>query len=53
MGRMGGRDGDGAKGEVLLAGLAASGWPLVLGVNIGRRAACATVTATDCYSVLV
>lgn len=31
--------GDGVKGEeVLLAGLAAFGWPLVLGVNIGRRA---------------
>lgn len=40
--------GDGVKGEeVLLAGLAAFGWPLVLGVNIGRRASShATHTAT-------
>ena len=28
--------------EVLLAGLAAFGWPLVLGVNVGRRASHAT-----------
>lgn len=56
-GRMGGDGGsDGEKGEeVLLAGLAAFGWPLVLGVNIGRRASHATHrhrTVEEAYEII-
>ena len=49
-----GREGDGAKGERFcwLAWRRLVGRLLVLGVNIGRRAVCATVTATCCCFIL-